>query len=468
MFPDQPNFFSDPNETNWGRYERLLANGESIFFDEEAFADIISHYMEKLDFQKANTASQQALEIYPNSYEISSFRIQALLTLGEEDEALELLEHMQMLYPKNLDLKLLKISHKINSGLYEEALEELDYIFDEDEEGMHIVHFQMSTCYLKTLNVTKAIYHLEKSIEGFPDNHFPYQDLAEAYFMNDDSESYFNFVSDITERMPFCGAAWYGIGYAHSRLGAWEKAIDAYDYAVGIDPSNATAWLEKGHAHMNSEEYKLAQEAYLMVESLVIESADLLCHIGASFEDDYQYDKGLQYFKRAKELDANWHEALFGMASCFGGMERHLEAIFYLKEALKIQPENSYYWLELAENEAKLGNIVSAEEAYDKAVECDDTNEDAYICWAMFYFNQENYDMAIDIMNRALDEMPDEPDFYYRMVLFHFKEGTPKEAINYLEIALQLDYDGHTVLFEYFTDLNAQKMLYKIIEQYKP
>jgi hypothetical protein len=36
-----------------------------------------------------------------------------------------------------------------------------------------------------------------------------------------------------------------------------------------------------------------------------------------------------------------------------------------------------------------------------------------------------------------------------------------------LEAALSLDYDGHVQLFEFFPELEKQKALYKIIQQYK-
>jgi hypothetical protein len=35
----------------------------------------------------------------------------------------------------------------------------------------------------------------------------------------------------------------------------------------------------------------------------------------------------------------------------------------------------------------------------------------------------------------------------------------------FLENALLLDYDSHTVLYEFFTDLQSQKELFKIIKE---
>ena len=46
-------------------------------------------------------------------------------------------------------------------------------------------------------------------------------------------------------------------------------------------------------------------------------------------------------------------------------------------------------------------------------------------------------------------------------------DGKFKEAFNYLENALILDFDNHTVLFEFFPELETQKALFKIIDQFR-
>ena len=47
------------------------------------------------------------------------------------------------------------------------------------------------------------------------------------------------------------------------------------------------------------------------------------------------------------------------------------------------------------------------------------------------------------------------------------RNGSFKEAFNYLENALILDFDGHTALFDFFPKIETQKALHKIIEQFR-
>ena len=66
-----------------------------------------------------------------------------------------------------------------------------------------------------------------------------------------------------------------------------------------------------------------------------------------------------------------------------------------------------------------------------------------------------------------MHDNPDDAEILYRMTIYLIEAGNYKEAFNYLENALILDFDGHSTLFEFFPKLETQKALYKIIEQFR-
>ena len=74
---------------------------------------------------------------------------------------------------------------------------------------------------------------------------------------------------------------------------------------------------------------------------------------------------------------------------------------------------------------------------------------------------------AVEVMLQGMDEIPDEAEFFYRITVYLIEAGKFKEAFNYLENALILDFEGHTVLFDFFTKPETQKALYKIIDQFR-
>jgi hypothetical protein len=53
------------------------------------------------------------------------------------------------------------------------------------------------------------------------------------------------------------------------------------------------------------------------------------------------------------------------------------------------------------------------------------------------------------------------------MVVYQIKIGNYKEAFSYLENALTLAYDKHTILYEFMPELTKQKAISLLIAQYR-
>jgi len=49
--------------------------------------------------------------------------------------------------------------------------------------------------------------------------------------------------------------------------------------------------------------------------------------------------------------------------------------------------------------------------------------------------------------------------------VFLIADGKYKEAFNFLENALFLDFEKHTAILEFFPNIEIQKALFKVIEQ---
>ena len=61
----------------------------------------------------------------------------------------------------------------------------------------------------------------------------------------------------------------------------------------------------------------------------------------------------------------------------------------------------------------------------------------------------------------------EDSNLLYRITAYLIAAGKYKEAFNYLENALILNFDNHTVLFEFFPKLETQKALFRIIDQFR-
>jgi tetratricopeptide (TPR) repeat protein len=148
-------------------------------------------------------------------------------------------------------------------------------------------------------------------------------------------------------------------------------------------------------------------------------------------------------------------------------MEKWHQALHFFNKALKLHAENSEYWKSIAHAEFKLGNTVSSLDAYEEASKLDPDDKEIWLNWSFIYYEQGDYNKAIEVLLQGFGEVPNDAEILYRMAVYLIEAGKFKEAFNYLENALILDFDGHATLFDFFPQIETQKALYKIIEQYR-
>jgi tetratricopeptide (TPR) repeat protein len=190
--------------------------------------------------------------------------------------------------------------------------------------------------------------------------------------------------------------------------------------------------------------------------------------MGETYEKLGHLDLALKYYRKSYKLDNFYDEAAFGIGSCLHQQERWYEAIHFFNKALKLNPDNGGYWIALADAEFKVGNLVSSLEAYEKAALLDPENINVWLMWSFLYYEQGDFPKCLELIKNGLEENPTEPSLYYRSVAYFIAAGKYKEGLAYLENGLILNFEKHQELFEFYPNLQNQKMLLKIIDQYRP
>ena len=113
-----------------------------------------------------------------------------------------------------------------------------------------------------------------------------------------------------------------------------------------------------------------------------------------------------------------------------------------------------------------LGNVISAVSAYLKASEIEPEIAEVWLDWSFIVSEQGDYERAMEVLSLGIDELPEDASLYYRAVVYLIKASKYKEAFLYLENALTLDFEKHAELFEFFPELETQKAIMKIIDQF--
>ncbi|WP_448518732.1 tetratricopeptide repeat protein [Rhodoflexus sp.] len=452
------------------RFEQMLAEGISLFFDLHEFEHIIRYYAVRLQWQKALKAYNAAYALYPFSSELGIEKVRILLGLGKYWQALELSEKIAIMHSDSDELFVLQAGAFMGLNMVTQAIESL-LIALENTDDKEDIHYRIAELYLRSGKLQQSVEHLFAILQINPDNINALLDVADSLEALHCIPEGTQFFEARIDEAPEEFRLWRNAAIFANETNSFHKAVELFDYALALNEDDSSVWYHLGHAQMNLQRYEEAEQSYRKAIELKEQGdfpePEMYCCLAATYEKRKDYNKASALYRKAVSMDEQCADGWYGIGMCLIGRERWYEAINFLKKSVRIDSECEDYWLALAKAEAKTGNLVSAVEAYQHASHLNPANPQTWMDWSSVYREQGDYSQAISLLKSGLEECPAHADLYYRMCLYYIESGQYKQSFSYLENALILDFDRHTVLYEWIEDINIQKALFKIISQYQ-
>ncbi|TGE27743.1 tetratricopeptide repeat protein [Hymenobacter metallicola] len=448
------------------RFERMVANNEPVFFDLADFESIIDHYTSNTQYDKALQACEAAIVQYPFSTELLIDRAQVLAMKGEYTAAAEQIEAVAELDPANPDVAVTRGIIATQKGDFAQAVD-FFRAASETAPDRDDIYFNLGLAYQSWQKFKSAAKYYKQSLRLNPDNEVAVQELLYCLEISERLEKNLEFFRRFTDEDPYSVTAWYNLGQAYFRAGNFEEAVAAFEYAILIDAKFYDAHGFLASTYVGQEKYREAIAEFHLSYEEGKPTPEALCNIGECHEKLGEWDDARKNYQRAIDLDQTMDEAWFGIGIVLNAQERWFEAIHFFRKAVSLYDESVEYWLALAAAEYQIGAVVSALECYDKATQVAPDNKDAWLNWSIILYEQGDFNGAIDLMRNAVEIQPGEAELHYRLCAYLLAAGRYREAYQYLENALVLDFDKHRLLFEYFPELESQRALARLIDQYR-
>lgn len=450
------------------RFENMLKNNETFFFDIEFYEDIIAQYHQKHNIENVLLAANKGLEQHPFSTELKFEKAQALYVLGHYEEAMDLVTEVLSMQPGEFDCSLLQSNIYLAKQMFQEALATIQNISIYSSDEKDRIHLTLGRIYQGLGDFEQAYQNFKISSELNPDNKEALIELASTFGSEEDLQEGIEIIKQLLEQNPFDFYSWYNLGTLQDKAHLYEDAIDSFEYVTSLENSFAPAHYNKGLCFMSLEKYEDA--LYSLNETLNIEGEqdiDLLINIAGCELKLGNNNSAARYYKKIIDRQPVNHIALSGLGICLYEQEKWSEALHFISRAVKVEPEDIFYLFTKADTEYLLGNNFHAIEDYKKIVTLAPDYADAWINLSIVYTDICEYEESTAILKEALENCQENSEVIYRIAASLILEGNYKEAFIYLENALILDFEKHIILFEIFPELETQKALIKIIDQYK-
>ena len=208
----------------------------------------------------------------------------------------------------------------------------------------------------------------------------------------------------------------------------YEKALEAYKRAAGINSSQAGAYLGCGNAHQRMGEYEKALEAYAKALELDPEYVYAYNGRGNAYKALGEYEKAMSDYDRALELDPESVYVYNGRGNTYQALGEYEKAVSDYDKAIGLDPEYVIGYYNRGNAYQAVGKYEEALADYSKALELDPKYEYAYNNRGNTYDSMGDYEKAIEDYTQAIQINPGEALYYQNRAKTYRKLGDAEKA----------------------------------------
>jgi tetratricopeptide (TPR) repeat protein len=420
------------------QYEDLRAGKKASFLEEESFEIIIEYFNEKSNFSKALEVVDTALDYFPYSAQLFIKKADLLIATYSYNEALNVLQQAAFFDTDNIDIYILRTDAYLALDQPKKAadlLEEALLVFDGDDK-LDLL-FELADVYDDYEEFEKVFDCLKLILEQEPANE---EALYKICFWTDftgRNEESIRLHQNIIDEHPYSELAWFNLGSAYQGLKLYEKAIDAYQYAVVINDKFDYAYRNMGDAYIRLRKYKEAIEVLEKVGEITRPEEVIFEAIGHCYQKLGKFATARFNYRKASHINASDSKLYYKIALTYINEKKWDKAIVQLENALRIHKNVPDYNLAIGQCYMALHNYKDAVNYFSMMVRSRPKNVRGWKALLVCLYQAKHFQEAIVQCNVALKVTEEKPliNFLYSAILF--AAGKNKEALIQLETGLK-------------------------------
>ena len=449
-------------------YEAMSQKETVSFYEETVFVGMIDILEKEGKWQKANRLADAAIAQHPFSAVLYLRKAELLLNRNMIDESLVTIDRAEIFAPNNIRLHMLRAELLSTKGEFVEALSILDGIKSKANLTELSEVFLIEAEIYEDLRDFQAMFRSlrrclltnRNNVEGYTSMLL----LVEKKGLYKDSIEVHN---KLIDQDAYNWRAWLNLGFALRGINKYEEAIEAYEYAFGIEQTCKMAYMEAADLMLEKGHYARALYVYENAIFYTREDGEIMRQLGFCYEKLNDYKTAQIFYNRSLEFDTDEAEVYFRMGECYKAQGLFEKAIKVYRQAIKLEPHREDFHAGLADAYFHNDHLSSALFSYRKAAYLAPDDVTYWLRYTYFLLNIGQVKMAL----RALDNAEincGAPEIEYCRIACLYQLGKKSEALYRLGEALQCDYDLHKSLFTWRPELAANKEMQEVIMAFLP
>ncbi len=419
------------------QFDNLKAGKPNSFIEEDSFERIIDHFDEKEQLNQALEAAAYGIEQYPYSAMLLLKKADILIALRNYKEALFILDEAELLDSRDTNLFILKTDAYLALDMQQKAAEVLEAaIHDfEGEEKLDLL-FELADVYDDYENFDKVFDCLRMVLEQEPNNE---EALYKICFWTDftgRNEEGIRLHQNIIDEYPFNELAWFNLAAAYQGIKLYEKAIDAYEYAIAIDEKFDFALRNMGDAYIRLRRYKEAVEVLERVLELARPEDVIYEAIGHCYDKMGNYAQARFNYRKASHLNNEDTHLIYKIACTYMNEGIWDSAIKNLEIAMRIHRMQPEYNLAMGQCYMEMNKLEDAITYFGNVVRVRPKNINGWIELLKCLYKAEMMEEGLEYAGFAFEQTDGKPIFLFYKSIFLYALGKSKEALLHLETGM--------------------------------
>jgi len=341
------------------------------------------------------------------------------------------------------------------------------------------IHCMLGAAYSSLKNYSMAEKHLRRSVDLFPENFVAYDYLGYLYFLRGETDnafkqyfksyqtrnSYLSAIINISKTYAFekeydSAVFWLNkaikvkpdeslyemLGDIYLLKNEISKAINAYNFALSINPENKKVILKKqnllkkqGEIIYMESAYKNQQRDYEYAEKLfnkgLFDSAiiiyDLILKTDSTnvavilaksivLMEKSAYGRAIDQLLVGMKLDSQNFTIMYNLGVCYAQLQKYNKALLYYDKAIRINPLSSEAYNEKSVVFINMNNLNKAKTMCDSALLINPTSDRALYSRAWISKTKGNYKASLDDLNKLLSLNPSHGNAYNLRALIYY------------------------------------------------
>lgn len=418
-------------------FEEMLDRHEQHYFDVDQLEIIIDFYLESLDADMLERSVVFAEGLFPNANSIRLRRSHLLCTKEKYNEALAILQDLERQEPQNTDvLYALGALYSVK----EQPRKAIQYYQKASADGYELgmVYGNIGDEYVRLGQDREAVGYYQRALKANPAEERSLYNLCESFHFLHKELQAVDFYEQFLQEHPYNKAAWHCLGLSYQGLLAYEKAIDAFEYAITIDKKFSDAYLRQSACY--HELGQMSEAVSILREGLdqVDDKSTFDALIAQYYMEQGNYETARIYLKQATELDPQAGELWMSLATCCAALNDYYVSMDYIERAMKESPNEPYLLIDAARIYAHFNEEEKAIECFEEGLSLTVYNDRCWTDYADFLIDRKNYDRAIEVLQQGLTNCEESFYFNERLAVCYFLTGRRNFLFNALQACLMV------------------------------